>query len=358
MEVVGVKPDPHFWAGKRVLLTGHTGFKGGWLSLWLARLGADVTGIALVPATSPALFDGAGIATRVRHRVMDIRDTAAIASCVQTVRPQIVFHLAAQPLVRQSYAAPVETFATNVMGTISVLDALRGATDARVVVVATTDKVYRNVERLQPYREADALGGHDPYSASKAASELAIASYRDSFLGEQGVAVASARAGNVVGGGDWSVERLLPDAVRAWQAGHPLDVRRPDAVRPWQHVVEPLSGYMALAAHLWSDPSIAGSFNFGPESGETSTVRAVIEKARCAFAGAEVRYAADHAGPHEAGLLALDVAKARQLLGWRPCWRLDQTIARTVDWYRAHSAGQSMHTLCEADIDAYEEAFG
>ena len=255
-----------FFRGKKVLLTGHTGFKGSWLVLWLHRLGARVAGVSLPPNTLPNLFSLVGIEDLCESHLCDIRDCAALNAVIRQIEPEIVFHLAAQPLVRASYLDPVETIATNVMGTAHVLDALRGLESTRVAVMVTTDKVYREKQPPRPYRENDALGGHDPYSASKAASEIVIGSYRSAFLAEQGVAIASARAGNVIGGGDWSADRLIPDAVRAWQKGQTLEVRRPDAIRPWQHVLEPLAGYLTLAEKIWRQPALAGAYNFGPES--------------------------------------------------------------------------------------------
>src|ERR1700688_1462562 len=279
-----------FWRDKRVLLTGHSGFKGSWLTLWLHQLGAKVTGNSLPPATTPNLYAEAKIDTLCQSHFLDIRDASALADLIQAARPEIVFHLAAQPLVRASYREPRATFATNVMGTVHVLDALRGLDSARVAVMVTTDKVYRNNEGARPYREDDALGGQDPYSASKAACEIVITSYRDAFLSAQGAAVASARAGNVIGGGDWSDDRVIPDAVRAWQADRPLEVRRPQAIRPWQHVLEPLAGYMTLAHKLWERPTLAGSYNFGPDASEGVTVRELIEVARAAYAQGDVCY--------------------------------------------------------------------
>lgn len=349
-----MKPDTAFWRGKRVLLTGHTGFKGGWLALWLRRLGAKVTGIALPPNTTPALFDLARVGEGIDSRHCDIRDAAALAAIVREARPEIVFHLAAQPLVRASYRRPLETVDTNVMGTANLLDALRGLDGARVAVMITTDKVYRNNEWPYPYREDDPLGGHDPYSASKAASEIVIASYRDAFLAAQGMAVASARAGNVIGGGDWAEDRLIPDAVRSWQSGATLEIRRPDAIRPWQHVLEPVAGYLALAHNLWRNPRSAGAYNFGPETGEAATVRAVIETARQAYGRGEVRYGEEAGGPHEAGRLALEIAKARAEIGVRPHWSLAEAVRRTMAWYRAQDEGADACALCEADIDAFE----
>lgn len=348
-------PDPGFWRGRKVLLTGHTGFKGGWLALWLARLGADVTGIALAPNTSPSLYEKAGIAGLCASHIQDIRDREGLARLVRAAKPEIVFHLAAQPLVRASYRLPVETFETNVMGTAHVLEALRGL-GARVAVMITTDKVYRNNEWAYPYREDDALGGHDPYSASKAASEIVIASYRDAFLRAEGLAIASARAGNVIGGGDWSEDRLIPDAIRAWQAGASLEIRRPEAIRPWQHVLEPLSGYIRLAEALWAKPDLAESYNFGPLTHEAANVREVIELARSVWGEAQVRYGDGTEGPHEAGWLALEVAKARVKLGITPRWGFAESVTRTIRWYRAERAGQDARALCDAEIAAFEHA--
>lgn len=342
-----------FWQGKRVLVTGHTGFKGSWLTLWLHQLGARVTGIALAPDTSPSLYAAADIAESCDSHIVDIRDGARVRQVARDSRPEIVFHLAAQALVRRSYREPVDNWSTNVMGTVNVLDALRGLESARCAVMITTDKVYENRETMWPYRESDDLGGHDPYSASKAACEIAIASYRASFLSAQGVAVASARAGNVIGGGDWAEERLIPDAVRAWQKNASLQIRRPDAVRPWQHVLEPLSGYLTLAQRLWSHPELAEAFNFGPEPSNAATVREVVECAQKHYGGA-VAWQNEAHGPHEAGLLALDPTKARVLLQVRPRWSLSRTLERTMLWYRRHHDGEPAEKLCCEDIAAYE----
>ncbi|WP_041794657.1 CDP-glucose 4,6-dehydratase [Pararhodospirillum photometricum] len=346
-------PTPAFWRGKRVLVTGHTGFKGGWLTLWLHTLGARITALALPPQTTPSLFELARVAAVCESHFLDIREAQAVAERIRAARPEIVLHLAAQPLVRASYRDPVETFASNVMGTAHVLEALRGLDGVRVAVMITTDKVYHNKEWPHPYRETDRLGGHDPYSASKAAAEVVIACYRDAFLTAQGVAVASARAGNVIGGGDWSADRLIPDAVRAWEAGRVLEVRRPQATRPWQHVLEPLAGYLSLAEHLWAHPEAASAYNFGPLPHEAATVRTVIEQARVFFGRGEAAYGDGRDGPHEAGLLALDVAKAQTVLGFTPRWSLEQTLQRTLGWYRALSEGTAARDLCEADLAAY-----
>lgn len=349
-------PDPDFWRGKRVLLTGHTGFKGSWLALWLQRLGAQVTGLALAPATEPSLFVLAGVAQGMDSHACDVRDAGATAALIQAARPDIVLHLAAQALVRAGYASPLDTHATNVMGTAHVLDALRGLPQVRVAVVVTTDKVYRNREWVYPYREDDALGGHDPYSASKAAAEIVAASYRDAFLSAQGVAVATARAGNVIGGGDWSPERLLPDAAAAWSTGQTLVLRNPHATRPWQHVLEPLAAYLHLAELLWADAAKAGAYNFGPAPHEAATVGRVVEIAQASYPTAPVQYQSHAKNPHEAGLLALDTALARSRLGVLPVWALPEAVGRTMAWYRDFHAGASARTLCLSDLEAFEMA--
>ena len=349
-------PQPSFWSGKRVLLTGHTGFKGAWLSLWLARLGAKVVGISLPPATSPSLSVLAGIDRLIDGRLTDIRDADALAAQVRDAAPDIVLHLAAQALVRPSYREPLQTFVTNVQGTANLLDGVRQTASVRVVVAVTTDKVYRNFEQSRAYREIDELGGHDPYSASKAAAEIVIASYRDAFLAGQGVALASARAGNVIGGGDWSEDRLLPDAVRAWESGRALSVRRPGAQRPWQHVLEPLAGYLVLAERLWSEPALAGAYNFGPLAHEAASVRDVVSLAKQAYGCGEVDWGEGDEGPHEAGWLALDTSKAHRTLGVAPRWPLREAVRRTMDWYRRRHDGGKARDLCEQDIADFEAA--
>jgi CDP-glucose 4,6-dehydratase len=345
-----------FWAGKRVLVTGHTGFKGGWLSLWLQLLGARATGIALEPDTSPNLYTLARVANEMSSHFADIRDLDTLHEILRTSRPEVVFHLAAQPLVRASYRDPISTFSSNVMGTVHVLEALRSVDSVRVAVMITTDKVYRNNEHGQPYREVDELGGHDPYSASKAASEIAIACYRDAFLKDCNIAVASARTGNVIGGGDWSMDRLIPDAMRSWQSKDALQVRRPDATRPWQHVLEPVHGYLSLAEQLWNRPDLAGPYNFGPKPNEAASVKQVIELALKSFGRGEVDFAEQIDGPHEAHSLSLDTAKAFNVLGLSPRWNLETSVNRTISWYRAQLEGADAHQLCLADIAAYENA--
>jgi CDP-glucose 4,6-dehydratase len=343
-----------FWHGRRVLLTGHTGFKGSWLSIWLARAGARVTGLSLAPANQPNLFELARVDQLVDSRICDIRDPLQTADFIRKANPEIVFHMAAQSLVRTGYENPLLTFVTNTMGTANVLDALRSLSDIKVVIFVTTDKVYENIESYFPYRETDPLGGHDPYSASKAASEIVIASYRQAFLESQGVAVSTARSGNVIGGGDWSQDRLLPDMIKAWQSSQPLKVRHPQATRPWQHVLEPLHGYLELARKMWESPHIAGAYNFGPPSSNAATVGDVIEIARSFFKSSAVTYADSNSGPHEANWLALETAKSRNVLGLHTCWTLEESIKHTVDWYQSQIANKDARALCELDIAAYE----
>jgi CDP-glucose 4,6-dehydratase len=348
-------PSPTFWKDKRVLVTGHTGFKGAWLSIWLGSMGAKVTGVSLPPETDPDLYSSARVSVHTNH-FHDIRDDAGLAAIVRKASPEIVLHLGAQALVRAGYQSPLTTFAINVQGTANLLEAVRLAPSAKVVVLVTTDKVYRNLEHPFPYREGDMLGGHDPYSASKAAAEIIIASYRDAFLKEKGIAVASARAGNVIGGGDWSADRLLPDAVRAWQSGQALHVRRPGATRPWQHVLEPLSAYLVLAERLWENVSLADAYNFGPATHEAAPVRAVIDIARSSYGSGNVVYGDGSEGPHEAGWLSLETAKARTKLNIEPKWSLSDAVDRTMKWYRAQREGDDARMLCEAEIDSYQAA--
>jgi CDP-glucose 4,6-dehydratase len=347
-------PNPEFWREKRVLVTGHTGFKGAWIGLWLKAMGARVSGIALPPDTNPNLFDLIGGQFLVDEDIkLDIRNRAAFGDAVSRIRPQVVLHLAAKALVRESYRIPAETFDTNVMGTVNLLEALRQSDGVLSIVVVTTDKVYQNKEWFYPYREDDLLGGHDPYSASKAAADIAVASYRQSYFADLGVGLASARAGNVIGGGDWSADRLLPDAVRAWQAGQPMLIRRPGSVRPWQHVLEPIAGYLVLAEALASDPALAGPYNFGPRAEDAATVGEVIGLAREAYGAGHVHFSPQTEGPHEAGLLQLETSKARNILDVQPQWSLGEAVDRTMRWYRRLSSGAEALSLCQADIADY-----
>jgi CDP-glucose 4,6-dehydratase len=316
-------------------------------------MGAEVSGISLPSVTSPNLYQLAGIDNICTSYFCDIRNKEELSSAISQANPEIVFHLAAQALVRTSYDWPTETFDTNVMGTVHVLDSIRELTNVRVAVMITTDKVYRNNEWNWPYRESDIVGGHDPYSASKAACEIVIDSYRSSFLLEQKVAVASARAGNVIGGGDWSVDRLIPDAVRAWQGKTILDIRRPGAIRPWQHVLEPLGGYLKLAECCWDQPDLASAYNFGPLTSDAASVREVIELARQTYGLGEVIYGDGSGGPHEAGWLALEVSKAQLVLNVSPRWSLEEAVDRTMKWYSGQNDGLDARKLCENDIDYF-----
>lgn len=352
------------WKGLPVLVTGHTGFKGGWLSLWLTRLGAEVHGYALDPTVPADLFGAAEVSSLLASDTRaDIRDLDRLKQVVRNVRPVALFHLAAQPLVLDGYAAPVETFDVNVLGTAKVLEAARSSEALKAVVVVTTDKVYQNREWLHPYRENDPLGGHDPYSASKAAAEIVTASYRDSFFGgvEHPARVATARAGNVIGGGDSAPNRLIPDCFRAFETNEPIQLRYPQAVRPWQHVLEPVSGYLMLAEQLLGDEgqTFARAWNFGPDADSDSTVGDVA-RLTCRLMGDEdrLRLPSEPATLHEAGLLRLDSTLARTRLSWRPVWGLDQAVGRTVDWRRALLEGADMRAFSAAQIDDYRAALG
>lgn len=343
------------WRGRRVLVTGHTGFKGSWLSLWLHAMGAEVSGLALAPPTDPSLFDAARIAKLVDHEEGDIRDYATVHATMARVRPEVVFHLAAQPLVRLSYEQPVQTYATNVMGTVHVMEAARQVGGVGALVCITTDKCYENREWVWPYRETDPMGGYDPYSSSKGAAELAIAAYRRSYFpAEGGTLLASVRAGNVIGGGDWALDRLVPDLVRAFEAGEAPVIRSPDAVRPWQHVLEALGGYLLIAERLIAgEAAFADAWNFGPSDDDARPVGWIVDTMRAAWGG--THEASPHHGPvpHEAGLLRLDCSKARAALGWRPALTLDTALDWIVDWHKQAGAGADPRDLTLGQIAAY-----
>ncbi len=356
--------NPSFWAGRRVLLTGQTGFKGSWLLLWLLELGAQVWGYALEPEPGPNLFrllePDLQAYPDFRQRFANLVDSHALSDWVREAQPEVVLHLAAQPLVRRSYVDPLGTWATNVMGSLQVLEALRPLSHPCAVVMVTTDKVYENREWLHGYRETDHLGGHDPYSASKAAAEIAIASWRSSFCGSARhqtphLSIATVRAGNVIGGGDWAADRILPDAMRSLANGEPIRVRNPEATRPWQHVLEPLGGYLQLAEALALDPHPpCEAFNFGPPLESNRPVRDLVETILQYWPG---RWddQSEPASPHEAGLLHLQIDKAHHRLGWRPRWSYATTIARTVGWYRAVQEGERPLACCLADLEAYQQ---
>ena len=343
-----------FWRGKRVLLTGHTGFKGAWLSLWLEQRGAEVTGYSLQPPSEPSLFQAAGLAERMHSTLADVRDLATLRGVFRTARPEIVLHLAAQALVRPSYEDPVATFDTNVMGTVNVLEAARQEPTVRSVVVVTSDKCYENREWPWGYRENEAMGGHDPYSSSKGCAELVTAAYRSSFAAGR-VGIASARAGNVIGGGDWAKDRIIPDFVRAVSQHQALRVRNPDAVRPWQHVLEPLAGYLLLAERLYSDPKrFAEAWNFGPVDSDARPVSWVVDRFARNWGQGATWQADPGPHPHEANFLKLDCSKARNLLAWRPRLTLEQALVWVTDWYRGFYAGNSALELCLSQISAFE----
>ena len=346
--------DPAFWADKRVFLTGHTGFKGGWMALWLAEMGASVTGLALEPPTKPSFYDVCGLAKSLHGDLrIDIRDASALASAMKAAAPDVVFHLAAQPLVRRSYQDPTETFLTNVMGTVNLFEAMRATPSVKAAVNVTTDKCYENKEWFWPYRENERLGGYDPYSSSKACAELVTASYRRSFFSKGGVLVASARAGNVIGGGDWATDRLLPDVFRAVQANEALVIRSPYATRPWQHVLEPICGYLTLAQSLYEKgEEFAEAWNFGPEESDSRSVQWILEK--LISLGLPLDWKHDD-GPHvhEASQLMLSSAKAKSKLHWYPRWNLDSALAHTMAWHKAWRDQADMHAVSLAQISEY-----
>jgi CDP-glucose 4,6-dehydratase len=343
-----VSLDGTFWHGRRVFVTGHTGFKGAWLTLWLSSLGAEVTGLSAGVPTEPSLYALAAVSEEVRGLGADVRDAEAVRRAIGDARPDVVLHLAAQPFVRRSYEQPAETWAVNVDGTINVLDAVRHA-EVPVTVVVTSDKCYDNREQRRPFVETDPMGGHDPYSSSKGAAELAVDAWRRSY----GIRVATGRAGNVIGGGDWGEDRLIPDIMRAAGAGSPIAIRRPDAIRPWQHVLEPLSGYLLLAERLWTDADLAAGWNFGPDPSDAQPVSHVVERVTALWPDALAWDIDPGPHPHEAGFLALDSTKAREQLGWAPRWDLDAALERIVEWHVGHRDGADLRALTLAQIERY-----
>lgn len=357
---MSVAANPAFWQGKRVFLTGHTGFKGSWLSLWLQSIGAQVSGFALAPASTPSLFEAARVADGMQSTFGDIRDAQALRAALQAAQPEIVIHMAAQALVRYSYEHPVETYSTNVMGLVNLFEAVRATPGIKAVLNVTSDKCYDNKEWPWGYRENEPLGGYDPYSNSKACAELVTSAYRNSFFNPaqyamHGVALGSGRAGNVIGGGDWAGDRLVPDMVRAITAGQPVRIRSPHAIRPWQHVLEPLSGYLALAERLYTDgAAFAEGFNFGPHDTDARPVQWIIERL-CQQWGDGAAWELDGAPqPHEATYLKLDCSKARARLDWQPRWPLQRTLDEIVAWHKAHARGDDMRSVTLAQIASYQ----
>ena len=342
-----------FFKGKKVFLTGHTGFKGSWMTLLLQALGAEVTGYALSPDQEQNLFDYAGLDKRMCSHIGDIRNLSALEDAMKNADPDIVIHMAAQPLVIESYKNPVYTYETNVIGTVNLLETVRKLPNVAVCLNITTDKVYKNNEWLWGYRETDSLGGHDPYSNSKACSELATQSYRDSFFADSNTVVATARAGNVVGGGDWAANRLVPDFIRAIQSGEEVVIRSPRAVRPWQHVLDCLGGYLHLIWQLSTNEKLATSYNFGPENDNIRTVESLINKVCIAWGESATYRIEGNETFHEAGLLRLDISRARQELGWQPRWGMERTVTQIVAWYKAFSEGQDALGLCQKQIEEF-----
>ncbi|OQA51569.1 MAG: dTDP-glucose 4,6 dehydratase [Euryarchaeota archaeon ADurb.Bin294] len=349
-------PGSNFWSGKRVFITGHTGFKGGWLVTWLNLLNAKVYGLSLDPGTAPAFFSLAQISeSLVRDFREDIRDITKVKEIISVIRPDIIFHMAAQPLVRTSYRDAPDTFTTNAIGTMNILESLKETDSVKVAVMITTDKVYQNNEWPYPYREIDPLGGQDPYSASKACAEMIINSYRASFFPENSPSISSVRAGNVIGGGDWSLDRLVPDAVRAFTSNSPLIIRKPMATRPWQHVLDALSGYLLLAEAQWNHPkNFSGPWNFAPDLQGDCQVEFIASRLADLWGkDAKVIISPSPDDPPEASSLRLDASKARQFLDWRPAWTLEKTLEKTIEWYKTWQKGEDMKIVSERQISEY-----
>jgi CDP-glucose 4,6-dehydratase len=351
--------DSNFWKNKKVLITGHTGFKGAWLSLWLSKLGANVFGYSLEESTMPSLFQLSGISSLVHSTLGDIRNFELLNKIITTIKPEIVFHLAAQPLVRASYKDPVETYSTNVMGTVNLLEATRNCGSIRTVVNVTTDKCYDNKEWVWGYRENEPLGGFDPYSSSKACSELITAAYRNSFFSNYhgAPAVASARAGNVIGGGDWAVDRLIPDVIRSLLKNETIVIRNPDAIRPWQHVLEPLNGYLILSQKLFEEGNkYTEAWNFGPDESDAKPVKWIVEKLIDKWNNSKGFLIENNINPHEAKYLKLDCSKAKEFLGWKPIWSLNDALNKIVEWTIGYNEKRNIQELCLKQIEEFENS--
>ena len=345
--------DRKFWQGKRVFLTGHTGFKGSWLSLWLSSLGAEVKGYALSPPTSPSLFDEAKVGSIVDSQIGDIRDQDTLHKSMTAFNPDILIHMSAQPLVRYSYEAPIETYEVNVIGTAKVLEVARSCSNLKAIVNITTDKCYENDERAEGYKEDDPMGGYDPYSSSKGCVELVTSAYRRSFMQEQGIGLASVRAGNVIGGGDWADDRLIPDILRSFEKNEPVVIRNPKATRPWQHVLEPLSGYLILAQKLYEDQKeYAEGWNFGPNEKDVKPVDSILNKMITKWPNSSWELD-KNSNPHEADFLKLDISKAESRLGWKPIWELSHTLEKIIAWHRAWIDKKDMQAVCLSEIKEY-----
>lgn len=354
MEKLGINMiDKKFWQGKRVFITGHTGFKGSWLSLWLSEMGAIVKGYALPPPTNPSLFEEAKVDEVIVSQIGDIRDFETLQTSMEEFNPDVLFHLAAQPLVRQSYKDPLETYDINVIGTAKVLEASRSCSSLKAIISVTTDKCYENKEWIWGYREEEPLGGFDPYSSSKGCAELVTSAYRRSFIHHKGIGLASARAGNVIGGGDWATDRLIPDILRAFEKNQPAVIRNPESIRPWQHVLEPLSGYLVLAQKLYESPQeFAEAWNFGPNDNDSKPVNWIIERMVEKWPG--VNWQIDkNSQPHEASCLKLDISKAKSRLNWQPTWNLDQTLDRIIEWHQSWLIKVNMQQVCLNEINKY-----
>lgn len=352
--------NPHFWQGKRIFITGHTGFKGSWLSLWLQQLGAQVTGYALPAPTKPSLFEIAKVAEGMTSIIGDIRNQDALTSAILDAAPEIVIHMAAQPLVRRSYINPVETYATNVMGTVNLLESVRNCSSVRALVNVTSDKCYENKEWVWAYREHESMGGYDPYSSSKGCAELITAAYRNSFFNREkysqhGVAVATARAGNVIGGGDWAENRLVPDILSSFSQSKPAIIRSPKAIRPWQHVIEPLRGYLALAERLFQDgPNFSDAFNFGPRNEDVQSVQCIVTRLSDLWGNSAFWEIDTSEQPHEATLLKIDISKAAYLLGWYPHLDWSLSLQLTVDWFKSLDRGDDLRSFTLSQIADYQ----